>query len=150
MRLRYTIGVIVLTSLAVFGMACGGQGEKQSLARHRDLWAGQGVASYQYQLKVNCFCPPEVTDQVIVVVRDGVSEVTYVANGEPADSKHFGKYDTVGELFSVIDDALTRKPGEISITYDESLGFPASIRIDFVKQAADDEIAYTVSEFQTL
>jgi hypothetical protein len=142
----------MLLVAVVSGSACGAQNKiEESLNRHRQQWAGQEIGSYRYQLRVNCFCPPEVTEPVIVEVRNGATiSVSYAATGRLAESRYFEKYDTVDELFIVIDDALGRKADEISVTYDEKLGFPTRIYIDFVKQAVDDEIAYDVSGFQVL
>lgn len=151
MSLRYFIAGVLFTILLILGGACGQNGQRQSLARHQRLWVQQGIESYRYQLKINCFCPPEVTDPVIVEVSDGsVISVSYVATGTPAETRYFEKYDTVDELFLVIDDALERKAAEISVTYDETLGLPTRIYIDFEKLALDDEIAYNVTEFQAL
>jgi hypothetical protein len=142
----------MLLVAVVSGLACDAQNEiKESLNRHRQQWASQEISSYRYQLRVNCFCPPEITDPVIVEVRDGATiSVSYAATGRPAESRYFEKYDSVDELFLVIDDALGRRAAEISVTYDEKLSLPTRIYIDFVKQAIDDEIAYDVSEFETL
>ena len=152
MRLGYLIALVLFAGVLISGMSCGRQNEQmQSLTRHQRLWAQQGIVSYQYRLQVNCFCPPEVTGPFIVQVRDGTpSSVLYAATGKPAESRYFEKYDTIDEMFLVVDDALKRKAAEISVTYNETLGFPTSIYIDFIKQAVDDEIAYGVTEFQTL
>jgi hypothetical protein len=34
------------------------------------------------------------------------------------------------------------------VEYDESKGFPISIDIDYIKNAVDDEVFYSVSEYQ--
>ncbi len=151
MNLRSSCIFILLAALLMFTLACDSQNDvKDSLSRHQRLWVNQGIRSYQYRLQVNCFCPPEVTDPVIVEVREGAaSSVLYAATGKPAESKYFDKYDTVDELFLVIEDTIKRGADEISVTYDETLGFPTRIYIDFVKQAVDDEIAYNISDFQS-
>jgi len=148
--MRFFITAILLAAVTAFGSACTRQETpEQSLARHQRLWAAQNIASYQYQLQVSCFCPPAVTDPVIIKVRDGTAEsVAYAATGMPAESQFFERYDTLDKLFQVINQALEGKAAEISVSYDETLGFPRQIYIDFVKEAVDDEIAYNVSGFQ--
>jgi hypothetical protein len=152
MNSRNLLLLIIFLLLAALAPACGPRNDvKDSLSRHQRLWVNQGIKNYQYRLRVNCFCPPEVTDQVIVEVRAGAaSSVSYAASGKPAESKYFDKYDTMDELFLVIEDAIKRGAAEISVTYDETSGIPTRISIDFVKLAIDDEIAYDISNFQGL
>ncbi len=79
-----------------------------------------------------------------------MKSVSYVSTGKPAERRYFEKYDTVDKLFLVVDDALKRKAAEISVTYDETLGFPKSIKIDYIKLAIDDEIAFNITGFQAI
>jgi hypothetical protein len=141
----------LLVTLVSVAAACDPQsGAKDTLTKHRQLWADQGISSYQYRLEVNCFCPPEVTGPVIVEVSQNAPiSVTYVSSGKPAEGKYFEKYDTIEELFIVIDEAFDREADKIEITYDDIKGFPTRISIDFIEQAADDEIAYVISDFQS-
>jgi len=145
------IGLLIVLPLFPVA-ACDSQNSvRRELDLHQRQWARQDIASYRYQLKVRCFCPTEVTDPVVVEVKDRTaSSVVYAASGQAAESRYFERYDTMDEVFLVIDDALKRGAEEISVTYDETVGFPASIYIDFVKQAVDDEIAYEVTEFRAL
>jgi hypothetical protein len=36
------------------------------------------------------------------------------------------------------------------VTYDATYGFPTEMSIDFIKEAADDELYFTVSGFEAL
>jgi hypothetical protein len=142
--------VILLAGLAAAGTGCGsGNGVKDALDQHRERWADQDIDSYRYELQVVCFCPPEATGPVLVIVRDGITDsVLYVANGNTPEQPYFERYDTIEDLFLVIDDALDQEAHEIDVTYDETLGFPTRIAIDFIEAAIDDEVTYTISRFQ--
>ena len=59
-----------------------------------------------------------------------------------------GAYKTIDELFDVIKDARTRSAYKLEVEYDDSKGFPVSIDIDYIKDAVDDEIFYSISEYQ--
>ena len=142
--------VIFLAAAMMVVTACSSQTEqREALTRHQRIWSQQGIKNYQYRLQVNCFCPQEITEPVTVKVSNGITtSVSYVATGMPAQSEYFVKYDTVDKLFLIIDNALKQGADEITVTYDETFGFPTHINIDFVKQAIDDEIAYNVTEFR--
>jgi hypothetical protein len=124
----------LLVSLVTVAASCVPSAAARELARNRSLWAARELAGYWYQLKVGCFWPPQITEPVVVEVRNGAPvSVTCVGTGQPAESKYFEKYDTVEELFAVIDDALARKAAEMTVNYDAATGVPARIYIDYVK-----------------
>jgi hypothetical protein len=80
-----------------------------------------------------------------VVVQNGtVVSVTFLP--DPTQSVDATSYPTVEGLFDTIRDGLDRA-GSIEVTYDAARGYPTRIAIDWVKNAIDDEIAYTVTEF---
>jgi hypothetical protein len=121
---------------------------RNELDKHRHIWENEVVRDYQYRLQVLCFCPPEVTNPVIVEVKGGVtSSVIYVGTGLPVGNTNFIKYDTIDEMFQVIEYAIDQGADEIKVEYDADLGYPARIEIDFIKMAVDDEITYTISHF---
>jgi hypothetical protein len=136
---------LLLVSAAGFG--CRG-GLRDELDKHRRIWENEVVRDYQYRLQVLCFCPPEVTNPVIVEVKGGVtSSVIYVGTGLPVGNNNFIRYDTIEEMFQVIEDAINQNADEIKVEYNADLGYPTRIEIDFIKMAVDDEITYTISNF---
>lgn len=122
---------------------------QEQLHENQKRWASQKVSSYQYQMWVICFCPDEITRPVNVEVRNGVTRrVVYEDSGEPATNQLFKNIDTVEKLFGTIENAINEKVDEIAVTYDLVYGYPVSIRIDYLKGAVDDEIAYKMSDFK--
>ena len=148
----YCLTAVLLVGIAVLGTGCGARnGIGESLAAHQSRWSDQGKDSYRYELRIGCFCPPEVTDAVLVFVRDGITDsVLYIESGRPAEDRYFERCDTVDKLFLLIQDAIDREADKIEVTYDEDLGIPTRIYIDFVEQAVDDEISYDIARFQIL
>jgi hypothetical protein len=148
----YCLMAVLLVGTAVLGTGCGARNEiGESLAAHQSRWSDQGKDSYRYELRIGCFCPPEVTDAVLVFVRDGITDsVLYIESGRSAESRYFEKYDTIDKVFLVIQDAIDREADKLEVTYDEDLGIPTRIYIDFIEQAADDEISYEITRFQIL
>ncbi|HSB03196.1 MAG TPA: DUF6174 domain-containing protein, partial [Anaerolineales bacterium] len=84
-------------------------------------------------------------------------------NGKEIDTSSrelFEKYATIDKIFAGIerdfqDTAATgdpdpRKADEVLVEYDETYGFPTKVNIDFIKNAVDDELALTISNFEKL
>jgi hypothetical protein len=114
-------------------------------------WAAQNIADYKYTLRISCFCPPEVVGPVVIEVRNrAAASVTVVESGEPANAQYFSRYDTVEKLFAVIQAAMDDNADSISVTYDSALGYPTHISIDHAKMAIDDEISYTITNFEII
>jgi hypothetical protein len=128
-----------------------GKAPTAGLDQHERKWTDRRTESYSYELKVLCFCPTELTSPVIIEVRKGEpAQVRYTADGALAPSTYFDKYDSMEELFAVLREARSRQADEIIVRYDEQYGFPATVRIDYVQNAVDDELAFEVSGFRVL
>ncbi len=61
----------------------------------------------------------------------------------------FARYATIDSLFDFTGKTL-RSADEIQVEYDPTYGFPAKVQIDFLKQAVDDELSLSVTNFQLL
>jgi hypothetical protein len=130
----------------LFLTACAGPLEK-----NQRLWQSQGTSGYRYQLQVFCFCPTEITSAVVIEVHGGVaSRMYYVWDGSAVTNDFFDRFDTIDKLFEVLKDAYNRKAYEVLVEYDTTRGFPVRVSIDYIKEAVDEELAFTVSEFLTL
>jgi hypothetical protein len=56
-------------------------------------------------------------------------------------------YPTVDDLFTIVSSTQARKPSSFNVTYDETYHFPRVIDVDYVKNAADDEVTYRAENF---
>ena len=45
---------------------------------------------------------------------------------------------------------MDREADSISVEYDPARGFPASIFVDYMQQAADEELTYEAGDFEPL
>jgi Family of unknown function (DUF6174) len=78
-----------------------------------------------------------------IVVRDGVmASATPVDRGSQLDVAE--GFRTVDELFGQLGRA-EREAGRVSVVYDDALGYPAQVYIDWIANAIDDEMAWTIS-----
>jgi len=144
--------IISLTfALILVISACAGGSELQ---QNRAKWEGQSIGHYRYTLVVSCFC-----------IFAG-AEVTYeVQNGQvvnelvqphpdrqidPAEiSGFYQEYNTIEKVFDYLEKATT-EADEVTVQYDPTYGFPTDVTVDQIKEAIDDEMYLTVSNFEPL
>ena len=126
--------------------------EKSDLARARDQWTAANIRHYRYSLRVACFCGFTDKMPLSIEVQDGkVLSMTY-KDGSPvpdSDRQIFARYQTIDALFDFTNENLG-KADKVQVAYDRTAGFPTSVQIDLMKNAADDELDLTVENFQAL
>lgn len=121
-------------------------------------WEKSKSSNYEFEYHVSCYCIPHTPAKIIVKddtvyqvlnpdTRDSlmieVEENTFEYAGEAFKDS----YKTIDELFDVIRDAKKEDADEVNAEYSSDNGIPESIFIDYIKEAADDEIGYTVSNY---
>ena len=62
----------------------------------------------------------------------------------------FGRYETIDKIFAELDKDINGEADEVLVRYDPTYGFPTQANIDFIKNAADDEVMLTLSKFEKL
>lgn len=143
--------LLAVASLHLIVAACADplSGQQKDLVTNRELWEAEAISEYSFRLQVLCFCPPEVTDPVILEIsQDSIIAVVDAASGEPVESARFRNYYTVDGLFGVIENAIDREAHELVVTYDAVLHYPTRIVIDYDEQAVDEELTLMASELR--
>jgi hypothetical protein len=130
--------VIALTALAVIVIAAGKDDGSDELASARARWAAQDASDYRYRLRLSCFCGTAVTAPATVRVKAGRPRSTRAAIRE---------YDTVDELFTVVEEAQARAES-VEVRYAPDTGIPTRIAIDWSADTSDDELTLTVSRIR--
>ncbi len=141
--------LIVVLSLSLILSACGGKSE---LDQNRAKWVSAGISHYRFDLTISCFCPFRDLMPVSVEVQNGQTVSMTDVNGQalPADfNSTFEQAGTIEGLFAIAEENLANAD-EVGVTYDAAYGFPASIVVDRIKLAMDDEISYYVENFEVL
>jgi hypothetical protein len=124
--------------------------EEQELARNRQRWASSNTHDYEFDFRRSCFCPPEATEQVrIVVRRDAIVSVVRTRDGQPA-STTFAVWPRVDELFADVQQLLEQQPERLDVSYDPTLGYPRSIVVDVMLMSVDDEYSLTAGNLRRL
>lgn len=137
-------------ALVLSGCSLGGKSEIQ---RNQQKWQDAGISHYRYNLFIGCFCVFNEHMPLVVEVQDGkVVSMEYQSGKEiEATSRElFDQYATIERIFSELETDINGKADEVTVTYDPTYGFPTKVNIDFIKNAVDDEVALTISNFEKL
>lgn len=137
-------------ALVLSGCSLGGKSEIQ---RNQQKWQDAGISHYRYNLFIGCFCVFNEHMPLVVEVQDGKFVSMEYQSGkeiEATSRELFDQYATIERIFSELETDINGKADEVTVTYDPTYGFPTKVNIDFIKNAVDDEVALTVSNFEKL
>ncbi len=143
--------IIFLTLAALLLSSC-------SILPNRDFnsaslrWQNSNVSHYRYNLSVGCFCGFTDRMPLTIEVSNGAAQSMVFSDGTPVPQEqrqYFDRYSTIDSLFSFTGESL-HKADEVKVAYDPTYGFPSNVQIDFYKNAVDDELALSVTDFQPL
>jgi hypothetical protein len=145
---KHTI-LFVILALALTLSACGAKSE---LASNVKKWDAANVSHYRFELTISCFCPFQDIMPVTVEVKDGQIVSLTDVTGQPLREDFrttFEEAATVERLFAIAKENIANAD-QVDVTYDAEFGFPASISVDRIKLATDDEIGYSIGAFKVL
>lgn len=125
-------------------------GERERLSDARRLWRAQGWDSYAFRLQRLCFCAGGTDPAEVTVINGRRVSVTVVQTGEPVPEAWAQYYLTIDELFDFIEDAIDTEAHEITVSYERELGYPVSVRIDYIENAIDEEMAFEAGNVRPL
>ncbi len=138
-----------LTSCSITGTSARTE-EELELARNRQRWASAAVHDYEFDFQRSCFCAPQATQLVHIVVRqDAIVSVVRTSDGQAA-STSFTAWPRVDELFLDVQQRLEQHIARLDVSYDPTFGYPRSIVADIALMAADDEYALTAENLRRL
>ena len=145
---------IILLTLIFILTACS-FGTPTELEKNRQIWQDAGITHYRYSLNIGCFCVFRDQMPLTVEVQNGeVVSMTYTDGTlvDMADPNYetFSQHATIDRIFSELEAGLKGGADEVTVTYDSTHGFPSEIYFDYIKEAADDELAITISGFEVL
>lgn len=161
------VGAVLLYLLpaigcSIFSVADGDQ--QSSLDQNRSQWDATGITDYTVRFQRTSTCivcntailiPVRltVTGDTIRAVFDLDNNVVvqdFVPNESPCLSQVVDgcrSFLTVDELFDFIQSAIDQDAVEIDISYNENLGYPVDIVVDFSRRFFDDETGFQIRDF---
>jgi hypothetical protein len=122
-------------------------GPRQSaLDDARAKWDTEAPSHYRYVEDEWAFAPFE--GPVRIEVEDGeIVQALVVETDQPASD---ARQLTIEDLFDKVQAELDGEPDDITIEYDDTYGFPASVDVDPIENAMDDEHGFTAQQFEDL
>lgn len=154
--------LVLLTVIAFVLAACsagaqaGGdppQENQTEIERNQEKWQNANISHYRYKLNLSCFCVFTQDMPLVIEVKDGEVVSMEYQTGNPIDATNrelFERYATIDRIFSELEADLAGAADEVTVTYDATYGFPTQATLDFVKEATDDELYLTTSDFEAL
>ena len=130
--------------IALAALSCGELGPTTAFLQARARWEQRGPANYSYQFQRGCFCGGGSTEAVRITVADGiVTSVVRESDGQavPPDQITLFFRITIDSLFDIVGDAL-EDASTVSAAYHPFWGYPTQVAIDYILNAADDEVNY--------
>lgn len=145
----FTLIALVLTACAAV-VASGSQTE---IGQNKEKWRDANISHYRYELFISCFCAFNEDMPLIIEVQNGKMVSMEFRSGKEIDPSLmdlFKKYETIDLLFAELEAGLNGAADEVTVKYDPKYGFPTEATIDVVKEAVDDELYLTISNFEQL
>lgn len=134
----------LLSVLAGCEAITGPRGDEGELKRRQQQWEVEGPADYDFVMRHECFCVLGGVPIRVEVRRDTVRLQAIAETGQEIPPSQWPLRRTVDDLFEVLQDAFDRDAAEIDASYDLTLGYPRSARIDYEKYAVDEEYGWTI------
>ncbi len=143
----------LLIFIALMLTACSAIQHASDFDRARAKWQDANISHYRFNLFIGCFCVFSQDMPLIIEVQNGeVVSMEYQSGNEidATNLEYFQRFATIDKIFAELEKDLDGEADEVAVTYDETYGFPTQVNIDFMKDATDDELGLTISEFEAL
>jgi hypothetical protein len=158
-KLLLLLTAFVLTACSLENI----MGRQSVVEQNKEKWQDANISHYRYHLSITCFCVFSQDMPLIIEVQNGeVVSMEYQSGNEidASNLEYFQRFATIDKIFAEIEkDFATVDPSDSSqnkadevvvVEYDETYGFPTQVNVDFVKEAIDDELYLTISNFERL
>ena len=154
--------LVVLTVIAFLVSACSARAQaggdppqvnQTEIERNQEKWQNANISHYRYKLHLSCFCVFSQDMPLLIEVKDGQVVSMEYQTGKPIDAasrEYFQTFSTIDRVLSKLEADLGGAADEVTVTYDSTYGFPTDATIDVVKEATDDELYLTISDFEVL
>ena len=129
----------------------GDPGQRQAFVDALGRWEAAAIYDYDYRFTRGCFCPREFVGPYDAKVRAGQVATASLDGVDLFDIEmlEIGRYDelirSVDGVFAEIERALREADG-FTAEYHPTLGYPTSVFIDWIANAADEEVSYSIED----
>ena len=143
----------LLTLFIALALSACAMGNQSELSTNQQKWQNANISHYHYNLSISCFCVFSQDMPLVIEVQDGeVVSMEYSTGNaiDPSSLEYFQRFSTIDRIFEQLEKDSNGEADEVVVAYDATYGFPNDVMIDYVKEATDDEIWFTVSGFEAL
>jgi hypothetical protein len=74
--------------------------------------------------------------------------MTYESTGEPVPEIYQAGFLTVRQLFALIREVRAEGAYRLTVEFDPVLGYPSLVSIDYDRDVVDDEVVYTMTDYE--
>ena len=101
----------------------------KQLEKQLKLWKSQNIKDYNFDFRWICFCTPDYTRPVNIVVKDNkIDYAVYIDSKEKVkDTSYLMTFD---QLFKYVIDAYRNRAWDIKVSYDKRFNFITDNYID--------------------
>ena len=139
---------LAFTLLLVVAAACRDDNpigpEITALSEAEARWTSVRPASNSYSMEqqVACFCGTGGTIFQVAVTGGAVVRARNLTTGADLPVAQHPMFRTIDQLFDEVRAALLTPGTLTSVEFDQATGYPSTVGLDTIKQAADDEVTY--------
>ena len=147
---------LALSAVLLFAFGCSRSVTRpdrtlEESGQNRELFLSAVGSSYRYFYQNECFCDPETITPVQVEVLNGaIQSVVIRADGTPVAAERWGRYLTVLEVFATIESALGGGADAVQVTYDDQLGYPRDVHIDYAERVGIDDVGFSINNLSVI
>jgi hypothetical protein len=153
-KLIILISALALTLAACASATASANQNQSELEQNQQTWQDANISHYRYNLAISCFCVFSQDMPLIIEVQDGqVVSMEYASGNEidPGNREYFQRFETIDKVFEQLGKDIGGEADEVVVnTYNATYGFPEDVKVDYVLEATDDEIWFTISDFEPL
>lgn len=112
----------------------------------RALWDARGTDDYEMTVRLT---GAWFGGAAVIRVRDGVPvSVQPTGPGDGTSPEVFASYDTVEELFAIVERAVEQNAYRLDAEYHARLGLPVDVYVDMEQNVVDEEHGFIVEAFE--
>ena len=145
---RGLLQLVFLSTFAFSGLCLA----DDELTANRGLWEATGIASYEYRYEKTCDCHRDTPAETIVTVENSlVVGVRYDRDDYlheiPVAEDNYQWFRTIDDLFTLVA-AASHNAVTLRVAYDQELGYPVYIYIDYDHAMLGEEVELRIISLQ--
>jgi hypothetical protein len=147
--------------LLLSGLAIGGCGDSPAepdwsdllleVEANRATWEAARPANYTLWQRHECACQTQLLEPAIVTVEgDVVVSAAWEADGSAVAVGDLAIFQSVEELFTMIENAANSKVPELEVQFHPQLGYPTVVLVDYDRRITEDDHLVESSDLAAL